>query len=77
MPATRAILHTLPSFSNNIRSGFPALICYIILLTCLIFFKVKETVIASPVDNVTITSKGVNYLGSGTFNPSLLRIICS
>ena len=76
MLAAKAVLYALPSFSASIRSGFPALICYTILLTCRAFLGVKEIVIVSPIEDVTVTSRGLSGLGLGTSSPSLLRTIC-
>ena len=62
MLTIKAILYTLLNFSINIRLGFPALIYYTILLTYLIFLKVKGIVIVLLVEDITITYRGVNYL---------------
>ena len=75
MPVTRTILYTFLSFSINIKFEFLVLIYCIILLTYLVFLRVKKIVIILLVDNITIISREVNYLDFDTFSLSLLRII--
>ena len=77
MLTTKAILYILLSFSASIRLGFLALIYYTILLTCRVFFKVKEIVIVLPIEDITVTSRGLSRLGLDTSSPSLLRTIYS
>ena len=75
MLIVKAVLYAFSSFSDNVELRFPILICYIILLICLTFFKMKTTVTISLINDVIVISKTIDYSDFDVFNLNLSRTI--
>ena len=75
MLIAKVVLYAFLSFFNNVKLEFSILICCIIFLTYLTFFKMKTTITISSINDIIIIFEIIDCSNFDAFNSNLLKTI--